>query len=307
MKTKSVNCLGIIVVDALSGPFDHYPRWGREAQVVSPKVEFKVGGGAANSAAALARLRVPTGIFAKLGQDSNGAFALGSLKHAGVRTNGVRLSLKESTPFTFVGIRLDGDRTFVHTPGANLSFGINDLDMARLLKADFLFYQDYWILPRLDGTPAARLLKRARKAGVTTFLDECWGLGPHRASLEKALPFADYFLPSYDDLTAAYGRYEPETLARLLQKCGARKIVLKLGKRGCLLWDGATARRIPACARKVVDTTGAGDCFDAGFIAAVARDYTDEEACEIGQRAAAACVGQYGGTIGKVTFEKLVS
>ncbi|MDD5707750.1 MAG: carbohydrate kinase family protein [Kiritimatiellae bacterium] len=307
MRIKSVNCLGIIVVDALSGPFDHYPIRKKEIQVNSPAVRFAVGGGAANSAAALARLGVPVTVFSKLGKDPNGAFALTELRRAGAATDGVREDRAGMTPFTFVGIHGDGDRTFVHTPGVNLSFSPRDLDPKLLFRGDFLFYQDHGVLPKLDGAPAARLLQQARRAGMTTFLDECWGLGPNPAGLDRVLPYADYFLPSYDDMLATYGRRTPLAMARLLHDKGVGKVVLKLGKRGCLLWDGAVAQNFRACSCRVVDTTGAGDCFDAGFIAALARGYDCDQACAIGHRAAAACVTRVGGNIGDTTFRELTA
>jgi len=94
-----------------------------------------------------------------------------------VNTAGIKVSKVDTTPFTFVGIHSDGDRTFIHTPGANKTFGLADMDQDRLLNADMLFYQDFWVLPKLDGRAAGQLLKKAQKRGVVTLLDELLGLG----------------------------------------------------------------------------------------------------------------------------------
>jgi sugar/nucleoside kinase (ribokinase family) len=305
MAAKTIHCLGIVVVDALSGPLARYPAPGVRTQVVTERVRFMAGGGAANTAAALGQMGLRASVFSKVGNDPNGAFLIGELKKQGVNTSGIVVSGRDTTPFTFVGVHPNGERTFIHTPGANKTFSRADLDQNRLFNADLLFYQDFWVLPKLDGRPAAQLLKEARRRGLVTVLDECWGLGPNRAKLELVLPFADYFLPSYDDLSAIYKGLDPNTMIKRLHDKGARKVILKMGKAGCVVSDGKKRRAIPACATKVVDTTGAGDCFDAGFIAGLTHGLADDESARIGCRAAAACIAHVGGAVGIPSFNKL--
>lgn len=301
-----INCLGILVVDALSGPIAEYPVPAARSQVVTQRIQFMAGGGAANTASALGQMGLRAAVFSKVGADPNGAFLIGELKKHGVNTSGIVVSGRDTTPFTFVGVHPNGDRTFIHTPGANKTFCLDDLDQERLLNTDLLFYQDFWVLPKLDGQPAAQLLKKARRRGVTTLLDECWGLGPNRAKLEMVLPFVDYFLPSYDDLQAIYKGLDPQAMIRRLHAKGVGKVILKMGKSGCIVSDGKKQRKIPARVTKVVDTTGAGDCFDAGFIAGLAHGLSDEESARIGSGAAAACIAHVGGAAGIPPFRDLV-
>src|SRR5450759_4185634 len=208
-----INCLGILVVDALSGPLSRYPEPRIHSQVVTQSVRFAAGGGAANTGRALAKLGLNVGVFSKVGDDPNGAFLRSELAQAGVDTRGIRVAAGESTPFTFVGIHPDGDRTFIHTPGVNLTFSPADLDLEALFTADILLYQDCWVLPQLDGEPGARLLAEARRRGLKTALDECWGLGPRRDVLETMLPYCTCFMPSADDLRTIYPDWPPERLA----------------------------------------------------------------------------------------------
>ena len=77
------------------------------------------GGGAANTGAALGQLGISVAVFSKVGQDTNGAFLRKELRKSGVDVRNVRTSKTETTPFTFVGIHPDGDRSFIHTPGCN--------------------------------------------------------------------------------------------------------------------------------------------------------------------------------------------
>ena len=302
---KQVHCIGILVVDALSRPLARYPVPGEVTQVVTDTIAFHPGGGAANTALALAQMGLAVSVFSKVGDDPLGAFLVRSLGGAGVDTSGIRVSGDDSTPFTYVGVHPDGERTFIHTPGANRTFTLADVDRARLLTADFLLYQDLWVLPGIDGRPGAQLLAEARQSGAVTLLDECWGLGPNREAWETMLPHADYVLPSFDDMRAIYPDMPPEALAGALAEKGARNVILKMGRDGCLVLTDDRLTRVASCATEIVDTTGAGDCFDAGFIAGLAHDRSVVEAAGIGNLAAAACIRHTGGAAGIPPFEAL--
>ncbi len=300
-----MHCYGVLVLDTLCGPLPRYPVPRAQPQVNVERVRMQPGGGAANTSAALAQMGVPVALFTKAGADPMGDLALQQLERLGVDTRGVVRSPDESTPFTFVGIHPDGDRTFVHVPGANRTLRVSDFDQERLLDAAFLFYQDQWVLPQSDGAPGADLLRRARGRGVVTLLDECWGLGPRADTLEAMLPFADYVLPSYEDLLALYPGLSPAGMAAHLRRLGAGCVVLKLGPGGCLVCDGGEPLALPSCARRIVDTTGAGDCFDAGFVAGLAHGLAPRQAAAVGNRAAAACIAHVGGACGIPPYEAL--
>lgn len=304
---KRIHCTGILVVDALSGPLERYPESGVRPQVVTASLRLAAGGGAANTGGALARLGMDVGVFSKVGDDPNGTFLVRELEQAGVDTRGVRVARGESTPFTFVGVHPDGERTFIHTPGTNLTFGPADVDRETVLATDFLLYQDCWVLPAFDGVPAAALLAEARRRGVVTLLDECWGLGPRRDVLETVLPHCDYALLSLDDLRTVYSETVPEAVAARVLAAGAGTVVLKLGAAGSLVATAAGCERVPALPAKVVDTTGAGDCWDAGFIAALAQGESLARAVRIGHACAAFCVEHVGGAAGIPSYAAVVA
>jgi len=195
-----IHCVGILVVDLLSGPIKQYPVPRVQTQITTEWIRMMPGGGAANTPSALAHMGLTVGSFSMVGDDFNGEFIRQELKRTGVDTSGICVSAKDSTPFTFVGIHSDGDRTFIHTPGANTKFTLSDLDLEHVLACEFLLYHDLWCLPAFDGKPAATLLSEARRRGVVTFLDKGFGYGPQRESLEAMLPHCDYVMPSFDDL-----------------------------------------------------------------------------------------------------------
>lgn len=302
---RRVHCLGLLTMDGLCGPIKTYPTPRRQTMVYARYIRFMPGGGAVNSAAALAQLGVPVGLFVKVGADVNGRAALDHMQKLGVDVSGAKVSDRESTPFSFVGVHPNGDRSFIYTPGCDFSFKPSDINRQKLFSADFLLAQDLWSLPAMDGRPLAGLLAQAQRRGIITFLDECWGRGPDRRKLEQVLRYADYFLPSYDDVLSIYPGLKPVAMIRRLQQLGGRHIILKLGARGCLYDFGADCRRKPSVARDIIDSTGAGDCFDAGFIAGLANGLAPEDAVDIGLRTAAACMRNVGGAVGIPSFKSL--
>ncbi|MFH1905703.1 MAG: carbohydrate kinase family protein [bacterium] len=302
---KKVNCIGILVVDALAKPIEKYPVPEERTQVITDSILFLPGGGAANSAAALGQIGINVSVFAKIGQDSNGIFIIQELKKNNVVTDGICISKHDSTPFTFVGIHSNNQRTFIHTPGANKTFCLNDIDQEKLLDCNYLLYQDLWVLPNIDGAPGAELLKKAQRRGIITLVDECWGLGPDRQKWETMVACAQYVLPSLDDMKAIYPDKDRKEIADYLLGLGCEYVILKMGADGCLVCNKDKKEHVPTSAQKIVDTTGAGDCFNAGFIAGLVNGRNPKQAAVIGSKAAAACMKNVGGAVDIPKFEEL--
>lgn len=300
---KRIHCVGVVVLDLLNGPIQQYPVPRLQSQVTAEWIRMMPGGGAANMPSAVARMGLPASSFAKVGDDFNGEFIARELAKLGVDTAGIRVSPGEATPFTFVGVRADGDRTFIHTPGANLNFKLSDLDLDRVLATEFLLYHDLNVLPELDGKPAASLLAEAQRRGVLTFLDEDFGYGPKLEPLAAMLPYCDYVIPSFDDLLSIFPGASPEEMAGQLLALGARAAVLKMGRDGCLIAQGSDRIRVPALPANIVDTTGAGDCWDAGFIAGLASGEDIVTAARVGNACAAFCIEAVGGSTGVPLYQ----
>ncbi len=302
---KRIACTGIVVVDALSGPLERYPVPRTLPQVVTAQMCLSPGGGACNTSSALARMGVPVAIFAKVGDDQLGRFAAHTLTQCGVDTRHLRLASGEQTPFTFVGIHPDGERTFIHTPGTNLTFSRADLELEALLDSDILLYQDCWVLPQLDGAPGAALLASAQQRGVLTALDATWGLGPRRDVLELMAQYCDYLMLSFDDLQHLYPGMAPAPLATHLLRIGAKTVILKMGKDGAFVaWDTGQ-EQVSGYPATVVDTTGAGDCWDAGFLAALAHGESLHAAVCSGHACAAFGIEAVGGAAGVPEYARV--
>ena len=302
---KRIHCVGAVVLDLLNGPIPQYPVPRLSTQVTAKWIRMMPGGGAANMPSAVARMGLPISSFSKVGDDLNGELIRRELAQLGVDVTGIRVSPCEATPFTFVAVHADGDRTFIHTPGANLTFSLEDLDLDQVLATDLLLYHNLYVLPQLDGIPAANLLAEAQRRGITTFLDEDFGYGPKLEPLASMLPYCDYVIPSFDDLLAIFPGVSPEEMASRLLALGARAVVLKMGREGCLVAQGGGRPRVPALPANVVDTTGAGDCWDAGFIAGLAHGEDILTAARLGNACAAFCIEAVGGSTGVPRYEAI--
>ena len=117
--------------------------------------------------------------------------------------------------------------------------------------------------------------------------------------LAPSLPHTDYTLMNEEEARMLTGRADPKAAARVLRDLGAKHIVIKLGPRGC--WaDGVT---IPGFEVDAVDTTGAGDCFSGGFVAALERGLSIEDAARFANAVGALAVQKVGATAGVLDWD----
>ncbi|MBN1137076.1 MAG: carbohydrate kinase family protein [Anaerolineae bacterium] len=299
-KGKPVVCLGILVADVIGRPVRTMPDPGR--LVLIDEMGLFTGGCAANAATALARLGLPVEVIGRVGLDPFGDFLVCELEQRGIGTRGVSRDPEIGTSATMVLVDLDGERCFVHYIGANACLRLEDVDLAAIRSASILHVAGSLVMPGLDGEPTALLLQRAKSAGVITFLDTVWDdTGRWMQRLASCLPYVDYFVPSLAEAQALTGLEEPGDMARSLLDRGVQTVALKMGSAGCLVMtnDGG-AFSVPAFAVNVVDATGAGDAFAAGFIAGVWLGYSLEQTARFANAVGALCVTGVGAT-GNVT------
>ena len=298
MSQFRVVCLGNVLVDVLAKPVDRLPKPGSLLPV--DRIELSMGGCASNTAIVLARLGVKVDLWGKLGMDDFGDYALKQLKREGVGTAGIKLDKKVSTSATIVVVHSDAQRSFLHSMAANDEIGPKDIRFSGLKGASHLHVGGYFLFPALDGPRMARILKEARRRAVVTSLDTAWDLsGRWLKTLKPCLPFLDYFMPSEREVKMLLGHTNPAKAARIFKKMGAKNVVVKLGEKGSyLLSELGDEIRVPAFKAKVVDTTGAGDAFCAGFIKGLSAGTDLKEALRWGNACGAAAVTALGATAG---------
>lgn len=264
-KLTGVLCCGNVCLDMPVWPVERIA-WGTTTWVEA--IGESLGGNGANTSYALARLGVPVRLTGLVGDDEKGVKLTEALIAAGIDTTHVRVT-SEPTTSTVVVVHPSGDRLFLHLPGASKSLDVDDVDFSATSSFSHFHFANPFSLPKLR-TRGAELLTRARDAGLTTSLDTGWDSRERwMDDIADCMPLADLLFVNETELRFLTGMDEPVAAAARLREAGAGSIVVKLGSRGCVLFDGPEAFEAPAFRVPVKDTTGAGDSFVGGFLAAL--------------------------------------
>jgi sugar/nucleoside kinase (ribokinase family) len=186
----------------------------------------------------------------------------------GVDVAGLVVRPERPTSATMLPIRRDGSRPALHVIGSNASIGPDDLASIDLGDVAVLHLGGTCLLPGIDAAPSVDLLRRAREAGVVTTMDfiPTGGEGDRDAVL-PCLPFVDYLFPSEEDALSFAGASSLEEAIAFYLDAGVSTLVVTRGAAGVSISTRAERdMRLAAYAVDVVDTTGCGDAFSAGFI-----------------------------------------
>lgn len=280
-----IHCLGGALADLIVRTVKEYPKPKLHTSIFVDNFSYSAGGGAVNTSLALGKLGLDVGIFSKIGDDIFGQMIKNVLSDNNVDIKNLVRTKTNHTSTVIVGVHEDADRSFISYHGALSEYSENDFVLEDLFDSSFLLCSDFFNLPKIDGTPMSLLLENAQKSGVTTLLDATWGvLGLRQDMLEEVLPFVDYFLPSVDECRLMYPNKTDEQLIEYFLSKGCKSIVLKRGSKGIIASDGDTIHKVSALKvnHEIVDTTGAGDNFNAGFLYGLVYNYGFEKCLKAG-------------------------
>lgn len=243
-----------------------------------PLFEQNPGGAPANVAAAVARQGLSAAFIGKVGDDMQGRFLRGALSRFGVCTDGL-VTGPEATTLAFVARDENGERSFsfFRDPGADACLKPAELDQ-QILRATRVLHVGSLSLtrePARSATWQALIAAKANGAVVTydpNYRAPLWESDEHACDqIRSILPIVDIIKLSEEDMPYAAGIDEADTAVQVLRNEGVSLIIITLGERGAIVATADDSRTIPAYPVSVVDTTGAGDAFFGGFIAAFLR------------------------------------
>ncbi len=256
------------------------------------KIALTTGGAGANTAAWLAHCGVDTVLVARVGDDVAGRRASEELTTSGVRC-AFAFDPTESTCCVVVLVDGTGQRSMLPDRGAGKNLAAADLDPALLRDARHLHLSGYVLLDEETREAGLTMLAAAREAGLTTSVD------PQSAALitDPALFLAelrgvDLLLPNLDELAALTGSRDPASARQLLDVVGA--VAVTTGPLGATWVDRNGTVSVPAAPGECVDSTGAGDAFDAGVLSALLAGKSPEDCLLAGVRLGAMAVGKVG-------------
>jgi len=239
-----------------------------------------------------------------------GQFLKSRLEEAGVNTRGLKVSDKTQTSASVLMIDKNAERSFFHCTGTNAVFAESDIDYSVIEKCDMVFVTGSFLMDTFDGEGTMNFLKKCKEMGKTTFLDVCWDAkGQWGKLLDMSMPYIDYLMPSIDEAVCIAEKDDPEEIADVFTSKGAKNVIIKLGSKGSYLRkEGESKGQIfkPFYVENPVDTTGAGDSFCSGFLAAYAAGKTEEECMVFANAVGAHCVMAVGATTGIKPFAEIM-
>jgi len=276
-----------------------YPPRGGNAWSSAP--ELHGGGSAANVAVGLARLDVPVALLSRIGDDVHGRFLLNDLAREGVDTTYLRTDPDTFTPVVIAVVDGEGQRTFFSCAhdAAHTKIRPEEIGPEVVAGAAWLHTSGVCLVERPVRDAVLHAMAMARDQGVPISLDVNLRLEgdvfpvPFREALERAMSLADVVLGSVEELGLLAPALSVKASARALAG-GERTVVARLGPEGALAASPTGPFIVPAFPTEVVDTLGAGDAFDVGFIAARVEGLDIEGALRWGNAVAALKIARPG-------------
>jgi sugar/nucleoside kinase (ribokinase family) len=250
-------------------------------------------GSAGGTALVLAKLGARVRSAGAIGRDPLGDMLCTLLERDRVETSLLLRRDGVQTSASVLPIRPDGSRPAFHVVGANGVYGVDDAPWAAIAAATHLHLGGPEFM---GGEAAAAILSRAREHGVVTSADI---LAPGDMGvldwIAPALEHLDYLLPNDDQVLGFTGESDLVAGCRALVERGVGCVAATCGGDGVVIVDAESVERVPAFAIDVVDTTGCGDAFSAGFLRGLALERSRRDAAVLGC-ATAALVAQGLGT-----------
>lgn len=297
-----VSVVGLYILDVLGRPVERIPEGGNVDFI--DEIRLTVAGTAGGTVVDCAKLGMKCLAVGAVGQDEKADFVLMTLEHHGIDASRMQRLDGVPTSATILNVRPNGERPALHVRGASDHFAIHPEDHAQIFDARFVHLGGTGLLRTLDGEPSRVFLQAAKAAGCTVSFDL---IATDQRTIEivrPLLPHIDYFMPSIEEARDLSGRTHAEDVARFFLDQGVPTAVYTMGAEGALLAtpDGLTC--VPALDVPVVDTTGCGDAFCAGFLAARARDWDLETSVRFATAAAALVATGLGSDAGIESFER---
>ena len=259
------------------------------------------GGKGANQAVGLARLGAQVKMIGKVADDSNGHKLIDNLKNNNVDTSGVSLSGSQ-TGLAAIIIDGEGRNRIVVYEGANSEIDATEASNEITNETELLLVQF-----ETNEDAVVNCVNHAIEKNAVTVID----CGPAKNFALEKMQGATIITPNESETKALTGILptDEESIleaSKILKgRSKAEYVVLKLGERGCSVFDGKTLRIIPPYPCRVVDTTAAGDCFTAAMALEFVRTGDIYTACDIGNKAGSIAVSRMGADASMPTAEEL--
>jgi len=255
-------------------------------------IDFKEapGGSAANTAVGLARLGLKTGFIGKVSDNREGKLLLNDFKRQNVDVDGIIVSKEGRSGVAMGYVDTKGDRALYIDPGVNDSLELKEIDLKYAGNTAFLHLTSF--IGEKPFKAQKELVRGLRDVRISFDPGELYarkGLTVLKLMIERSF----VMLPSENELKLLTGKKYDEG-SKILMKKGVSIVAVKLGERGCYVTDGKESYLVEPYKVEVVDTTGAGDAFCAGFLYSLIKNKDLYECGRFGNFVASRCIEKVG-------------
>lgn len=301
MKRPSVLVIGELNVDIVATGLRDFPEMG--AEILAQDCELTLGSASAIFAVGMSKLGHKVTFVSQVGRDSFGDFCITALKQSGIATSNVLRKANEKTGIT-LALSGNKDRALVTYPGAIASLTADRVNDGLLRKHDHVHLTSYYLQKKLQ-LRFGEILQRAKALGLTTSFDpnsdpsDRWN-----SAINSVLKYTDILFVNERE---AIKLTKAKTAQAALKMLGAKTpcVVVKRGAKGAIATQDGELVSDSGFRVKALDTTGAGDSFDAGFLSAYLMKESVSECLRFGNACGALSAISIGGTAGQPTQAEL--
>jgi sugar/nucleoside kinase (ribokinase family) len=297
-----VSVIGLYILDVLGRPVTRIPDRGNVDFI--EEIRLTVAGTAGGTVVDTAKLGLRSLAVGAVGDDEKADWVLLTMQKHGIDTSAMQRLKGIPTSATILNVRPNGDRPALHVRGASDYFDVPPLMYDQVFDAPIIHLGGTGLLKTLDGPASVTLLREAKSRGRTVTFDLIAASAETLGIVAPLLPYIDYFMPSIEEAKDMSGQKTAEDCAKFYLDKGASCCVFTLGGEGAY-YAHSDGTRLASSAYdiKVVDTTGCGDAFDAGFIVALHHNMDIKTALRFAQASAGLVAPGLGSDAGIVSFE----
>ena len=304
MKKYDVLAIGELCVDLIFTGLKTLPVIGHE--ILCENSSLVLGSSTAICASGLAKLGLRTSFVGKLGKDIFGKTTLEKLQANKIDTSNILIDESIKTGIT-VSLSMGTDRALVTFMGSSIdALSVEELDMEVIKSAKHIHVGSFFLQSKLRQK-LPQLFKFARDHDITVSLDAGWDeTNDWNYNLLEVLPYTNIFFPNENEATAITGLKNPIDAALKLSKTGCEIVVVKCGAQGAIACQKGVLHQAPAYEELLpIDTTGAGDSFNAGFIFAYLKGEQISQCLKYGNASGSISVTRVGGASSCATLEEI--
>ncbi|MEA2090379.1 MAG: carbohydrate kinase family protein [Thermoproteota archaeon] len=292
MKTFDVIGFGALNVDKL---YRVNRIAGKEEESFVTSFTESCGGSAANTVVGLAKLGLKTGYIGKVAEDREGKLLFDDFKKEGVDTEGVIVAKHGRSGVAMGYVDPKGERALYVDPGVNDTIKFNEINPEYISQTKFLHLTSF--VGEKSFKAQKKLVRKLPENVKVSFDPGILYARKGFASLKPIIRRTFVMLPKDTELKLLTGKNYRKG-AEVLIKNGVSVVVVKLGKKGCYVSNGKESHLVKPCHVRVVDTTGAGDAFSAGFLYGLIKGKDLRDCGKLGNFVASRCIEKVGARVG---------